>query len=185
MTRAFQKIAFTHSVKAAQKRYGNRQTYNVSEDDTELRDSLTQNEISFLSDRDSFYMATVGENGWPYVQHRGGPKGFLKVLDENTIGFADFRGNKQYISVGNMNTDDRVMLFLMDYPHRLRLKIWAHSQIFHPEDAPEQLTSLINQNYAGHIERCIILKIAAFDWNCAQHITPRYSKTDIEAMILD
>lgn len=183
MARAFAEIAFTDSVKAAQSRYGSRKAYTGFEFDEERRDRLGEHEIAFLAERDSFYMGSVGENGWPYVQHRGGPKGFLKVLDAKTIGFADFRGNRQYISVGNFNADDRVSLFLMDYPNRRRLKLWARARIVHPNEDPELVARLDVPTYRARIERGIVMTIEAVDWNCPQHITPRYSQVEIEHLI--
>lgn len=182
MARAFSEIAFTDSVKAMQTRFGSRQAYSKLDLAEDRRDRLSEYEIAFLAERDSFYMASVGENGWPYVQHRGGPMGFLKVLDEKTVGFADFRGNKQYISVGNLSNDDRVSLFIMDYPNRQRLKLWARARI-----VPENDTALIRQlevpGYQARVERGIMLTVEAVDWNCPQHITPRYSMTEMEDLM--
>ncbi len=183
MARAFTEIAFTDTVRAEQSRNGSRKAYSKFDLDEERRDRLGEREIAFLAERDSFYMGSVGENGWPYVQHRGGPKGFLKVLDEKTIGFADFRGNKQYISVGNLNADDRISLFIMDYPNRQRLKLWARTRIIHRDENPELVDQLEEPAYGARVERGIILTIAAVDWNCPQHITPRYSEAEIERLI--
>lgn len=183
MARAFSEITFTDSVRAMQSRYGSRQSYSKFDLAEDRRDRLNDYEIEFLSERDSFYMATVGENGWPYVQHRGGPKGFLKVLDNKTIGFADFRGNKQYISVGNLSTDDRVSLFIMDYPNRQRLKLWARAKIVHAEDDVALVAKLELPGYEARVERGIILTVEAVDWNCPQHITPRYSKAEVDGLI--
>jgi predicted pyridoxine 5'-phosphate oxidase superfamily flavin-nucleotide-binding protein len=183
MARAFIEIAFTDSVKAAQSRFGSRTSYAKFDHDENRRDRLSEQEIAFIAERDSFYMGSVGENGWPYVQHRGGPKGFLKVLDEKTIGFADFRGNKQYISVGNLNADNRVSLFLMDYPNRQRLKLWARARIVHRDEDPGLVARLEVSAYNARVERGIVMTIAAFDWNCPQHITPRFSEAEIERLI--
>lgn len=183
MARAFAEIAFTDSVKAAQSRYGSRKAYAGFEFDEERRDRLTEREIAFLAERDSFYMGSVGENGWPYVQHRGGPMGFLKVLDEKTVGFADFRGSRQYISVGNLNADDRVSLFLMDYPNRRRLKLWARARIVHENEDPELVARLEDPSYRARVERGVVMTIEAVDWNCPQHITPRYSQADVERLV--
>jgi predicted pyridoxine 5'-phosphate oxidase superfamily flavin-nucleotide-binding protein len=136
---------------------------------------FTPAEAAFIAERDSFYLASVSENGWPYVQHRGGPPGFLKVLDDRTLGFADFRGNRQYISLGNVAADDRVCLFLMDYPNRARLKILAHMQAVDLGAAPELAERLALPGYRGKPERAMVLRLEAFDWNCAQHITPRFT----------
>ncbi len=183
MARAFADIAFTDSVKQAQNRYGSRKSYAGFESDGGHRDRLSENEIAFLAERDSFYLGSVGENGWPYVQHRGGPKGFLKVLDEMTIGFADFRGNRQYISVGNLNADGRVSLFLMDYPNRQRLKLWARARVVHPDEDPELVARLELPGYQARIERGIIMAVEAVDWNCPQHITPRFTEAEIERLV--
>ncbi len=183
MARAFADIAFTDSVKQAQNRYGSRKSYAGFESDGGHRDRLSENEIAFLAERDSFYMGSVGENGWPYVQHRGGPKGFLKVLDEATIGFADFRGNRQYISVGNLNADGRVSLFLMDYPNRQRLKLWARARVVHPDEDPKLVARLELPGYKARIERGIIMAVEAVDWNCPQHITPRFTEAEIERLV--
>ncbi len=183
MARAFSEIAFTDSVKSMQTRYGSRQAYSKFDLAEDRRDRLSDYEIEFLAERDSFYMATVGENGWPYVQHRGGPKGFLKVLNDKTIGFADFRGNKQYISVGNLSADDRVSLFIMDYPNRQRLKLWARAKIIHQDENAKLVAQLVVPGYEARVERGIVLTIEAVDWNCPQHITPRYSKAEVDGLI--
>ena len=183
MARAVAEIAFTDSVKAAQSRYGSRRAYKKFELDGERGDRLTEREIEFLANCDSFYMGSVSESGWPYVQHRGGPKGFLKILDDKTVGFADFRGNKQYISVGNLNVDNRVSLFIMDYPNRLRLKLWARARIVDRDENPELIARLQEPSYEARVERGIILTIEAFDWNCPQHITPRFSEAEVERRI--
>lgn len=183
MARAFSEIAFTDSVKAVQTHYGSRQAYAKFDLAEDRRDALCDYEIEFIAQRDSFYMASVGENGWPYVQHRGGPKGFLKVLDEKTIGFADFRGNRQYISVGNLSDDDRVSLFLMDYPNRQRLKIWARAKVVHADEYPELVDQLAVSGYQGKVERGILMTVEAVDWNCPQHITPRYTKAEVDSLI--
>lgn len=183
MARAFSEIAFTDSVKSMQTRYGSRTAYAKFDFAEDRRDRLSEYEIEFLAGRDSFYMASVGENGWPYVQHRGGPKGFLKVLDDKTIGFADFRGNKQYISVGNLSADDRVSLFIMDYPNRQRLKLWARARVVQAEDAAALVAKLELPGYEARVERGIIISIEALDWNCPQHITPRYSKAEVDGLI--
>jgi uncharacterized protein len=180
MARAFSEIAFTDAVKSMQTRYSSRQAYSKFD---LAEDRLKDYEIEFLAERDSFYMATVGEHGWPYVQHRGGPKGFLKVLDDKTIGFADFRGNKQYISVGNLSTDDRVSLFIMDYPNRQRLKLWARARIVQEGEDAALVSQLEVLGYEARVERGIILTIEAVDWNCPQHITPRYSKAEVDSLI--
>jgi uncharacterized protein len=144
-----------------------------------LFDRFTDNEIAFIGERDSFYLATVSENGWPYVQHRGGPPGFLKVLDEKTLGFADFRGNLQYISVGNIAANDRAALILVDYPNRARMKILAHMEARDLGADPQLAARLALPGYKAKLERAFLLHLEAFDWNCSQHITERYTMADI------
>jgi predicted pyridoxine 5'-phosphate oxidase superfamily flavin-nucleotide-binding protein len=139
---------------------------------------LGPDETAFIELRDTFYMASVSETGWPYVQHRGGPPGFVKVLDATSLGFADYRGNRQYISVGNMLTDDRVALILVDYPNRARLKLLGHARIVN-SDEPELLAALNTPAYRARVERGFIIKVAAYDWNCPQHITPRFTQAEI------
>lgn len=183
MPNAFASISFTESVKAAQSQYGSRERNRSFELSEDPRNELGEFETEFIEARDSFYQATVSENGWPYVQHRGGPVGFLKVLDSRTIGYADFRGNKQYLSVGNMNANPRVSLILMDYPNRLRLKLWGTVSIVHETDEPEIIASLEVPSYRARVERGILIHIEAIEWNCPQHITPRYSQAEVDGLI--
>lgn len=183
MSRAFADIAFTPSVKAAQTQYGSRESNEAFELAEDVRNQLTEAETNFIHSRDSFYQATVGENGWPYVQHRGGPIGFLKVLDERTIGYADFRGNRQYISVGNINSSSRISLILMDYPNRSRLKLWGTAHIVHESEQPEIVAKLEVASYRARIERAVIIKIEAIEWNCPQHITPRFTEAEIQQLV--
>ena len=144
---------------------------------------MTEQEFDFIGERDSFYQATVSETGWPYVQHRGGPKGFLKVLDEHTLGFADFRGNRQYLSVGNLNANDRIAMILMDYPNRIRLKIWGRARIVHDHEDPELIARLEVPSYRARVERGIVIHVEASEWNCPLHITPRYSKAEVDHLL--
>jgi uncharacterized protein len=183
MPKTFATISFTDSVKAAQIRYGSREVNQRFEDAEDAGDTLGEFETDFIQTRDSFYQATISENGWPYVQHRGGPQGFLKVLDNRTIGFADFKGNRQYISVGNLNANARISMILMDYPNRRRLKIWGTTRIVHMEDAPEILAKLEMTEYRARVERGILIQVEAIEWNCPQHITPRYNKLEIENLL--
>jgi len=182
MNQNFTKLAFTDNVKKIQEQYGSRKSYARMELSGD-KYILTGKEIPFIKSRDSFYMATVGETGWPYVQFRGGPKGFLKVIDNTTLGYADFRGNMQYISAGNINTSHKASLFLIDYPSRQRLKIWAESKVIEADDDPQLLKKLIDSDYEARIERMIIFNILAYDWNCSQHITPRYTTEEIAGEI--
>lgn len=183
MASAFADITFTPSVKAAQSLYGSREANRGFELSENTGNELGEHEAEFIAQRDSFYQATVSESGWPYVQHRGGPVGFLKVLDERTIGFADFRGNRQYLSVGNLNADERISLILMDYPNRRRLKLWGKARIVHERDYPELIAQLEVLTYRAQIERGIIIHIEAIEWNCPQHITPRYSEAQLESIL--
>lgn len=181
MNHNFTKFAFTESVKNVQERYGTRSTYARMETSGD-RYVLTDREASFIQSRDSFYMATVGENGWPYVQFRGGQKGFLKVIDNTTLGYADFRGNGQYISTGNMQASNKATLILMDYPSQQRLKIWVEVTINEVEQNAELMQQLEMPDYKARIERLVILTVQAYDWNCPRHITPRYTVEEIKAL---
>lgn len=145
------------------------------------RDLLTDMEADFISARDSFYLASRSETGWPYVQHRGGPPGFLKVIDAATLAFAEFRGNRQYLSLGNVTADDRVALILMDYPNRRRLKVLGRLSARDLVDDPDLAARLALPDYRARTERAFVIRIEAFDWNCPQHITPRYTTAEIEA----
>jgi len=183
MGRAFAEITFTTSVKDAQTQYGTRRVNARLEAAQDPQNMLSPDEREFIETCDSFYLATVSETGWPYVQFRGGPVGFLQVIDSRTLGFADFRGNVQYLSVGNINADGRISLILMDYPNRRRLKILGRARIAHEDDEPELLQRLQIQNYKGRVERAIIISVEAFDWNCPQHITPRFTEAEVQAAI--
>lgn len=180
MPNPFAKIAFTDSVKRTQELYGTRRANDRLENHDRL-DELTANEAAFIHERDGFYMATVGENGQPYVQFRGGPMGFLKVLDEQTLGYADFRGNLQYISVGNLKANNKAAIFLMDYPNQSRLKIFAEIEVIDAADDPALIERLTMPGYTARIERAMLLHVTAYDWNCPQHITPRFTLEEIEA----
>lgn len=183
MPNAFATITFTESVKAAQTKYGSRERNIGFELSDDPRNTLGFYEKDFIETRDSFYQATISENAWPYVQHRGGPKGFLKVLDERTVGYADFSGNRQYLSVGNLNANNRISLILMDYPGRRRLKIWGTTQIIHESEEPDKLTLLATPAYQARVERGVLIRIEAIEWNCPQHITPRFSELEMESIV--
>ena len=175
MSHRFADIAFTPAVKRLQDSLGSRAAYARAESLPDpINHALTAAEAGFISARDSFYMATVGETGWPYIQHRGGPAGFVRVLDQHRIGFADFRGNRQYVSVGNVLGNDRVSLFFMDYPNKTRLKLLGRVALVDPDDA-ETLARLELPTYRAKVERGIVITVEGFDWNCPQHITERYS----------
>jgi len=175
----FGSLVFTPLVKALQEKYGSRRQYARMEAGGSSPDRLGPDESEFIAERDSFYMATVGETGWPYVQHRGGPKGFLKVIDDHTIAFADFRGNKQYVSTGNLAADNRVALIMVDYPGQTRLKILGRTEIFDGEAAREWIERLREPGSKDVIERVYVIRVEAFDWNCPQHITPRFTEEQI------
>lgn len=183
MSHKFYEIMFTDAVKAAQERYGSRRQYEKIQHGKARGEVLADAEIDFIEQRDGFYMATVGEQLHPYLQYRGGRRGFLKILDERTLGFADFRGNLQYISVGNLRANNKAALFLMDYANQRRLKILAETEVKDAGDAPELIERLRDAGYEAKIERAIILHVEAFDWNCPQHITPRYTIDEIKTMV--
>jgi predicted pyridoxine 5'-phosphate oxidase superfamily flavin-nucleotide-binding protein len=181
MTHRFARIAFTDAVKAAQECHGSRATYRRLEARGDAPDELGPAEDEFVARRDSFYMATVSETGWPYVQHRGGPPGFLQVLGPRTLGFADFRGNVQYVTLGNATKNDRVALILMDYANRRRLKILGRLRAVEAAEAdPELLHRVESADYRARVERVMLIEVEAFDWNCPQHITPRYTEAEVE-----
>jgi len=182
MGHKFAEIAFTESVQQVQQELGSRTGYAGMEGGDDYNYLLGQREANFITARDSFYMASVSETGWPYVQHRGGPVGFMRVLDEKTIGFADFSGNRQYVSVGNFRKDDRVSLFFMDYPNRTRFKLLGRVQLVGADES-ELLARLEVDSYRARVERGFIIRIEAFDWNCPQHITPRYTDAHIETLM--
>ena len=178
MPYGFLDIASTSKVKAAQAKNGSGDYWRDFTGERTF-DRFTENEAAFIAERDNFYMATVSESGWPYIQHRGGPSGFLRVLNERMLGFADFRGNRQYISIGNLAASDRVSLILMDYAGRRRLKIYAHAEIKEVSNDPELRTLLTLPGYKAVVERAILLHLKAFDWNCPQHIIPRFTETEL------
>jgi uncharacterized protein len=182
MSYKFLDIASTPSVRAAQAANGSREMWEKFKGRRTF-DRFTEDEAAFIAERDSFYMATVSETGWPYVQHRGGPAGFLKVLDEKTLGFADFRGNLQYISVGNVAADDRAALILVDYPNQARLKILAHVEMRDIAADSELAGRLAVPGYKAKLERACLLTLETFDWNCPQHITPRYTMDEIQGAV--
>lgn len=176
----FQHLAFTPRVLDAQRSaYG--RTYAVEPDPG--RDPLGPDEAAFIEARDSFYMATTSESGWPYVQHRGGPPGFLRVLDAHTLAFADLRGNRQLVSVGNLATNDRVALILMDYPNRARLKLLARAELLAASADPELTARVAPEGKAKIVERIVRLHVVGFDWNCPQNITPRYTQAEVKAYV--
>lgn len=182
MSHKFAEIAFTPTVRKAQERNGSRRSYARLEEGDAHHDRLGAREAAFIAERDSFYMATVSETGWPYIQHRGGPAGFVRILDEKTIGFADFAGNRQYVSVGNLQGDDRVSLFFMDYPNQTRLKLLGRVRLIEAGEA-KLLERLQVPDYGARIERGMVITIEGYDWNCPQHITPRFTQAQVLSMV--
>ncbi|MFT7561850.1 MAG: ferredoxin-NADP reductase [Flavobacteriales bacterium] len=182
MAHKYTQIAFTNTVKEFQTEQNSRRSYVPMEEGEDYNYLLSDNEANFIGARDSFYMASVSETQWPYVQHRGGPPGFMRVLDASTIGFADFSGNRQYVSAGNFRTNDRVALFFMDYPNRRRLKLMGRIKQLDNSDW-ELLAKLELDDYRASVERGFIIQIEAFDWNCPKHITPKFSEREIETLI--
>jgi len=182
MAHKFAEIAFTPTVRKMQTKRGSRKGYARLDQGDDYNFKLSEREAEFISARDSFYMASVSETGWPYIQHRGGPVGFMKVLGESTIGFADYAGNRQYVSTGNLMGDDRVSLFFMDYANRKRLKILGRTQIADLEEN-EILSKLKDDNYRSRIERGFLIRIEGFDWNCPQHITPRFTEAEVDKLV--
>ena len=184
MGRRFAELAFTPAVKAQQQQHGSRDLYERVEQSNDPGDRLGLDERAFIQSRDGFYLASTTESGWPYIQFRGGPKGFLRVLDDRTLGFADLRGNKQYISVGNLQNNDRVALFLMDYPSQSRLKILGHAKVHEGDAAARALIETLRiPGERTPAERALIIQIEAFDWNCPQHITPRYTEGELAKIL--
>lgn len=178
MAQTFLKTMFGPGSRALQALDGSRASYARMEAQAGETDVLTDREADFIALRDSFYMASISEDGWPYVQHRGGPPGFLRRLSGNRIGFADYQGNRQFLSIANLARDDRVCLFLMDYPARRRLKLIGRART---SNDPEQVAVLMPPGYGAKGERAFMIDIVGFDWNCPQHITPRFTTTQIEA----
>ena len=172
MSRAFTQIAFSPAVKAAQTRYGSRELGELTENREPARDRLNADLAAYIGAADSFFIGTASRDGWPHMQHRGGPPGFLKVLDDRTLAFADFAGNKQYITTGNLSENDRVMLFIIDYERGRRLKIWGRARII--DDDPALFRRTSDPDYPAEVERVIRIDIEAWDLNCRQHFPKLY-----------
>lgn len=184
MSRAFADISFTPSVLAMQEQQGSADGYaKFLRPDADRGDRVGPAEAEFISRMDGFFQATVSETGWPYVQFRGGPAGFLKVLDDKTIAYADFRGNRQYLSVGNLAENDRVSLILVDYPNRRRLKVWGRARLIDAKQDPKLIAQLREEGYRGLPERAVVITIEALDWNCPQHIPQRLTLDELEAQL--
>ena len=182
MSYKFLELVATPSVRAVQAEHGSLAMWDGLEVDRDS-DRFTDGEAAFIAARDSFYLASVSETGWPYVQHRGGPPGFLQLIDDRTLGFADFRGNRQYISTGNARANDRVALMLMDYPNRTRLKILAHLSVRAVSEDEELASRLVVPGYKGKPQSLFVLRLEAFDWNCPQHITPRFTTDEVDRVL--
>jgi len=182
VTQGFLDLLLTKSVRAAQVAYLGREVWKPSTRNPSA-DRFTDKEVAFIAARDSFYLATISESGWPYVQHRGGPIGFARVIDETTFAFPDYVGNRQYISLGNSSANDRVSIFMMDYPNRVRLKLLATMQAHDVAEVPQIAARLGVNTPRSRAERIFVLKLKAFDWNCAQYIHPRYTVDDIETAV--
>ena len=180
MAANFLKHTVTDSVRKAQEHYFGGSARITG---TQERDALTEDEIAFVQARDSFYMATVSENGWPYIQHRGGRAGFLRVLNPQTLAFADYKGNRQLLSTGNLALNDRVALFLMDYPQRTRLKILGHARIADARQHPDIVKQLAEPDVHDSVERLCFIEVLSFDWNCPKYITPRYTAEAIQELV--
>ena len=176
-------IAFSRAVKAQQERLGSRRIYEKMGTGAGWDEEITEARAAFIRERDSVYIATASADGRPYIQHRGGPKGFLKILDEKTLAFVEYAGNRQYISMGNLSENDRAYIFLMDYPNRRRVKIWGRAEFV--EDDADLLARLVDDGYDARPERAFVFHVGAWDVNCPQHITPRFTQEEIEPTIRD
>jgi predicted pyridoxine 5'-phosphate oxidase superfamily flavin-nucleotide-binding protein len=179
--RTFAELAFTPAVRALQERDGSRAAYARRQSEAGPGEGLGPREAEHIANADSLYMATVSETGWPYVQHRGGPRGFVRIVSPSRLAFADFRGNRQLVSAGNVSRDDRVSLIVMDYPNRRRLKLLGRLRFQAVEDADPALAAAVEvPGYRARVERIAVIDVEAFDWNCSQHITQRFTRADIE-----
>jgi predicted pyridoxine 5'-phosphate oxidase superfamily flavin-nucleotide-binding protein len=173
-------LMFTDAVRRAQKQYYGR-AGNIA--GAPERDPLGQAEAEFIAARDSFYLGSISESGWPYIQHRGGPSGFLRVINETTLAFADYKGNRQLLTTGNVSVNDRVSLFLMDYKNRARLKILGHARVEDARAHPELVAQLADPKMRQSVERLVFIDVVSFDWNCPKYITPRYSAEEVEEYV--
>ncbi len=184
MSQTFGEVMFGDASKRLQERYGSRAQYGRLAAIGPRSDGLGGFEAEFIAEGDSFYMSSVTADGWPYVQHRGGPPGFLKVLAPHTLAFADFAGNRQYVSAGNFETNDRMALFLMSYPEQARLKVIGHARVVEAGVDPALEARVLLPGYRAKVERIVTIEVVAFDWNCSQHITPRWTQADVEAAMV-
>jgi uncharacterized protein len=174
-------VAFTPAVKAIQTRKGSRDAFAHVEQNGGWRTEIDENLTAFLAAQDSMFLATATADGQPYIQHRGGPKGFIKVLDKNTLAFADYRGNRQYITQGNLSENPKANIFVMDYAHRRRVKIWGEARMV--DDDPALLKSLMPKGYKARPEQVIVFKVSAWDTNCPQHIPQKFDAADVAAAL--
>ena len=180
MAKKFRELTFTPSVRAAQAHHFG---FDTPESGTSAPDPLTPDEQAFIASRDSFYLATVSETGWPYVQHRGGPAGFLRVLNSSQLAFADYQGNRQLLTTGNLAVTNRVCLFLMDYPQRTRLKLLGHARVLRAREHPDLVEQYADKPERSIVERIVLIDVVSFDWNCPKYITPRYTREEVEQAI--
>ena len=180
MAEKFLELLVTPSVAKEQERYYG---HSLRMPGGARPDPLTDDEIQFIRSRDSFYLATVSESGWPYLQHRGGKPGFLQVVNPTTLAYADYKGNRQMLSTGNVAANDRVCLFLMDYPQRTRLKILGHARVEDARQHPELVAKFATPDVRDLVERVFFISVVSFDWNCPKYITPRYTVAEIEALV--
>jgi uncharacterized protein len=181
LTRPASDVAFSDSVKAVQTRLGSRKAYARLETGDGWETTISPDLAAFIGEQTSFFLATANAAGQPYIQHRGGPKGFLRVLDEGTLAFADFRGNRQYVTLGNLAENPKVCLFLIDYAHRQRVKVWGEARVV--EDDPALVAKLVVPGYEGKPERALVIRVATWDANCPQHIPRRFDEADVEAAL--
>lgn len=179
MALKYLELAMTEAVRRAQNRYYGRAMTIAGAPE---HDPLSQDEAEFITARDSFYLGSISETGWPYIQHRGGPRGFLRVVNEKTLAFADYKGNRQLLTTGNVSVNNRVALFLMDYQNRARLKILGHARVEDARAHPELLAELADQTMQLAVERLVFIDVVSFDWNCPKYITPRYSIEEVEEL---
>lgn len=183
MTQRYRDLMFTPAVRDVQERNGSAEMYGRQKPGDGAPDELTAAEMAFISMRESFYMATISETGWPYMQHRGGPRGFVKILGPQTIGIADYRGNRQYLSLGNLAGNDRASLFFMDYMGRRRLKVLARVRIAEIDQEPDLIEQLTDPGFGEILERGLIFEVEAFDWNCPKYITPRFTEAELQVIM--
>jgi uncharacterized protein len=183
MTDRYLEIATSDAVKELQERWGSRSGYSRLESGPLTSNQLGPDEIAFIEAQDSFFLGSINESGWPYIQHRGGPPGFLKVLGNNQLGFPDFKGNRQYLSFGNILKNPRISLFLIDYPARARLKIFGHAKLVEGDDLPEALRKMENDPGAQPVDRSIIVQVEAFHWNCPKYIVPRFTEAQVRTVV--